>query len=148
MNKIKSSGVNAGSISLIVVFSVVCLAVFASLSLSTSAAEKDMAEKSAAVVSDYYAADLKCAETASDFVKMVKEGASAADITNYASLIDAGIYEDEDYLEISFTEQINEKQELYAVLSITNDNLSVKEWRVRSVGDWLPDDTLLIWDGE
>ena len=48
-----------GGGSLLVIFAVLCLTVFALLTLSTAAAEKRMADASAQAVSDYYEADLQ-----------------------------------------------------------------------------------------
>ena len=48
-----------GGSSLLVIFAVLCLTVFALLSLSTAVAEKRIADASAQAVQDYYAADLQ-----------------------------------------------------------------------------------------
>jgi len=48
-----------GGSSLLVIFAVLCLTVFALLSLSTVLAEKRLADASVQAVSDYYAADLQ-----------------------------------------------------------------------------------------
>ena len=51
-----------GSSSLLVIFAVLCLTVFALLSLSTARAYGRLSDASAAAVSDYYAADCRAEE--------------------------------------------------------------------------------------
>ena len=51
-----------GGISLLVVFAVLCLTVFALLSLSTVRADARLSEASAQAVADYYAADCQAQE--------------------------------------------------------------------------------------
>jgi len=51
-----------GANSLLVIFAVLCLTVFALLSLSTALAEKRLADASAQAVQAYYAADLQAEE--------------------------------------------------------------------------------------
>lgn len=55
-----------GGSSLLVIFSVLCLTVFALLSLSTVLAEKRLADASAQAVQDYYAADLRAEQIFAD----------------------------------------------------------------------------------
>ena len=62
MRKERISAPAVGGSSLLVIFAVLCLTVFALLSLSTVQAEKRMADAAAEAVADYYAADLKAQE--------------------------------------------------------------------------------------
>ena len=51
-----------GGSSLLVIFAVLCLIVFALLSLSTAQAERRLADAAAGAVTEYYAADLQAQE--------------------------------------------------------------------------------------
>ena len=62
MRKERISAPAVGGSSLLVIFAVLCLTVFALLSLSTVQAEKRMADAAAEAVADYYAADLQAQE--------------------------------------------------------------------------------------
>ena len=62
MKKERISPPAIGGSSLLVIFAVLCLTVFALLSLSTVQAEKRMADAAAEAVTDYYAADLQAQE--------------------------------------------------------------------------------------
>ena len=62
MKKKRISAPVVGGSSLLVIFAVLCLTVFALLSLSTVQAEKRMADAAAEAVTAYYAADLQAQE--------------------------------------------------------------------------------------
>ena len=61
---------SVGGASLIMIFSILCLTIFAALSMTTALAEKAAAQRYADTTSEYYTADAKAREFAIAFAKV------------------------------------------------------------------------------
>ena len=72
-----SARFNIGIASIICIFAVLGLTIFAVLSVSTARAEANLAEKYADSVTDYYAADRRCSDIACRFGALWASGADA-----------------------------------------------------------------------
>ena len=120
-----------GGISLLVVFAVLCLTVFALLSLSTVRADQRLGEASAKAVKAYYAADSQ----AQEILARLRAGGVPLDVT-----IDGGIY--------SYAVPISENQELQVELRVEGTTYTVLKWQAVSLGDWEEvEGELDLWDG-
>lgn len=122
-----------GGISLLVVFAVLCLTVFALLALTTVQADTRLADASAKAVSDYYAADCQAQEIlarlrAADWPQDVEIGA-AGEVVSYAV-------------------PISDTQELQVEVRIEPDGgYTILRWQAVPTGEWEGDESLDIWDG-
>lgn len=65
-----SQKMSVGGASLIMIFSILCLTIFAALSMTTALAEKAAAQRYADTTSEYYTADAKAREFAIAFAKV------------------------------------------------------------------------------
>ncbi|MEA4815621.1 MAG: hypothetical protein VB120_02035 [Lachnospiraceae bacterium] len=140
----KPPKMNIGLSSLVVIFAVLCLTVFSVLSLSSAIVEKNLAEKSAASVKEYYEADFKAAE----YVDKLKEIYSFTGEFEDSSLgLEFEIEEALDGKYVSYAVPINESQAISVVLKFSVDKMNIEEWKVVQTGDWTPDDSLNVWDG-
>lgn len=123
-----------GGASLLVIFAVLCLTVFALLSLSTVQADIRLADASTQAVIDYYEADA-AAEAILARLRggQVPEGVEQSDgnVYSYSLSIDAG---DTQSLEVS-------------VRIVDANNWQVLRWQAVPNGDWEYDDSLNLWDG-
>ena len=120
-----------GGSSLLVIFAVLCLTVFAMLSLSTVQADSRLSDASAEAVSDYYAADCRAEELLAQLrAGQIPEGVSV---------------EDDVY---SYTCPISETQELQVEVRFEGEMWEVLRWQVVSTAQWNEDETLSLWDGE
>ena len=120
-----------GGSSLLVIFAVLCLTVFAMLSLSTVQADKRLSDASAAAVSEYYAADCRAEEILAQLrTGQVPEGVR----------VKADTY--------SYTCSISETQELQVEVRIRENGWEVLRWQAVSTARWSEDETLSLWDGE
>ncbi|MEG1615109.1 MAG: hypothetical protein RR343_06465, partial [Oscillospiraceae bacterium] len=115
-NQRKTAGVNVGGASIIMVFSVLCLTIFAVLTLVSANAESTLAKKSVASVENYYSADAKVTDTLSKVYQIVDEQpdlqgikSSIAKISNTITVTDKG-----GLLLISYDEKIDDGQKLVA----------------------------------
>lgn len=129
-----------GGVSLLVVFAVLCLTIFALLSLTTVQADVRLADASAQAVRDYYAADLEAQEVFACLrmnaavpvnVELAEgEGAEGSTLARY-------------------TIPISETQELQVELSCHPDTgWTVLRWQAAPVGEWESDETIELWDFE
>jgi len=140
--KQKTRGIGVGTISLIMIFSVLCLTIFAVLTLSTSNAEKALADRTSSFVSDYYEADSNATRISARIIE-------AARIGQFPDLID-GVsisYESEDEITVaSYYSRINDVQDLFVKLGLDESRAVVLEWRTVFSGDWETDDSLNVFD--
>lgn len=135
-----------GGISLLVAFAVLCLTIFALLSLTTVRADVRLADASAEAVSAYYAADGQ----AQEILARLRNG----EVPEGVSLI--GTFQTEGEPDPSqwkyaytYACPISERQELQVNVTISPDgSYDVSSWQAVSTGEWEIDESLEIWDGE
>lgn len=131
-----------GGSSLLVVFAVLALTVFALLSLSTVRADARLGDASARAVADYYAADCQAQEV----LARLRSGAGAPEgMEMTAQIIDYADGGEEVY---TYAVPISETQELQVQVRRRGEDWEVLRWQAAPVGDWNFDDTLSVWDGE
>ena len=119
-----------GVSSLLIIFSVLCLTVFAILSVSTASAGSRLSEKAAQSVTDYYAADSRAEKTIAALRSgEIPEGVSA----------DGNTY--------SFTCPASDTLELQVKVRISGSDYEVLQWQMVSTASWQNDESLNLWDG-
>ena len=119
-----------GVASVLVIFGVLCLTVFALLSLSTVQAEKRLSDKAAQAVADYYRADL-AAETV--FARL-RAGENLPDVQ-----VSDGLYR--------YQCPVSEHQILLVELQKDEDQWTVLRWQTVT-GQEALDQSLPVWDGK
>ena len=131
MNKKSMRFPPIGGSSLLVIFAVLCLTVFALLSLSTAQAGSRLSDASAQAVSDYYRADCRAEEILAQLRSgQLPEGVSVED----------GVY--------SYTCSISDTQALAVSVRLDRDHYTVLRWQAVSTIEWTPDESIDLWDGE
>lgn len=131
-----------GGISLLVVFAVLCLTVFALLSLSTVRADDRLGAASAQAVADYYAADSR----AQEILALLRSGrALPEDIQVTATHLD---YADRSETVYAYTCPISDTQELQVAVRLNGGRYTVLRWQAAAVGEWEIDNSLHVWVGE
>jgi hypothetical protein len=132
MNK---KGIGVGSASIILVFAVICMAIFAVITFSSAISNNALVKVEKELVRSYYEADslaeavlarLLTADVIPDEVLGV-EIQSGWDLT-----LDAEV--------ISFTCGISDTKELYAVIAVYDTEMDILVWRMRDIGVWEADD--------
>lgn len=120
-----------GGSALLVIFAVLCLTVFAILSLATAQANARLSQKSADTVSAYYAADTQAEEILARLrAGTVPEGVNVEG-TRYTYII-----------------PISDTQTLEVEVELRGTEYAVKRWQAVYTGEWTPDTDLNVWDGE
>ena len=133
--------------SIVAVFAVICLTIFAVLTASTVTQEKKLAEKYAASVSGYWACDSACADTANALGALWESGAGMDDIKAAAEGLGAETAESGDDLVVTYSKDVSEISRIDVTLRIGAD-FTVEQWRFTSAdADWTPDESLPVWKG-
>ena len=106
----RGSGMNVGSASLVMVFSVLCLTIFAVMSAVTAYSEWNLAKKSADAATAYYAADSRAAEIF-DTVSSSYDGSFKVPqgVNGAVEIVDG-------QESLSYRVEVNENQELCVLL--------------------------------
>ena len=119
-----------GGSSLLVIFAVLCLTIFALLSLSTVQADSRMAEASYKAVQDFYEADAE----AERILAKLRQGDLPENVTNEGNLY-------------RYTCRVSELQALEVEVEITEAFYRVLRWQMVSTTEWEADDSMNVWDG-
>ena len=127
----RGPGVNIGTASLVMVFSVLCLTVFAVLALLTARSELKLSRSLADSIDRYYEADGRAVE----IVNLLAEGAQLPEVT---------VTGDGDESVYSFTVGIDAHRQLNVLLDAEYRIIS---WQADSVSDWTPDAGMDLWIG-
>lgn len=130
-----------GGISLLVVFAVLCLTVFALLALTTVQADKRLADASAKAVGDYYAADC----TAQEILARIRGG----EMPEGVEILDrfGGHYTARYTVPISDTQELQVEVDLMEAWAGYDYRYQVIRWQAGPVGQWESDNFIEIWDG-
>ena len=139
MSEKRMPKISIGITSLTVILCVLCLTVFAVLTLTTAISERELTEKRAEVTSDYYAAENEAAKLVNELQIAWEIGADLQEIAEKN-----GIVIENDIFR--FQKAIDEAQELNVVLRLEN-GFEIEAWQIVSVVDWTPDESIQVWDG-
>ena len=119
-----------GGSSLLVIFAVLCLTIFALLALSTVQAERRMAEASYAAVQGYYEADTM----AEKILAQLRTG-----------IVPEGVQKENDIY--SYQCKVSEVQALAVEVQITGNDYRILRWQLVSTTEWEADENMNLWNG-
>ena len=120
-----------GGSSLLVVFAVLCLTVFALLGFSTVQADQRLSDASIGAVSDYYDADSRAEAILAELRSgNVPEGVAE----------DGGIY--------SYVCPVSDTQELQVEVRVEGETWEILRWQTVSTVEWREDEPISVWDGK
>jgi len=114
-----------GSASLILIFSVLCLAVFSLIAYTAAENEMALVKAEAALVVGYYEADA--------YLELL-----------IAELI-AGERENEIY---ELTQAVSYGKELYVKIGFFENAYDIQAWGLRDTNEWNPDLRIPVWSGD
>ena len=131
MDKRERTGpMTVGASSLLVIFAVLCLTVFALLSVSTVQADRRLSDKAADAVTGYYAADCQ----AEEILARLRSGEIPEGVSEQA-----GVY--------SYACPISQTQTLTVSVTVEGPEYTILRWQAVSTARWQADDSLRVWDG-
>ncbi|MCL2604964.1 MAG: hypothetical protein FWD90_10840 [Defluviitaleaceae bacterium] len=136
-------GIGIGSASIVLVFAVLCLTIFAVITYASAITDKALADVEARLVQQYYEAD-----TLAELI--LAELLASEEIPDMVRGVPINSDWDWDlWLEtLSFVCRISDKMELHVVLGVNDDSLSILTWQMRDTGGWERDETLILFDGD
>lgn len=120
-----------GASSLLVIFAVLCLTVFAMLSISNVQADGRLSDNAAAAITGYYQADCQ----AEKILSMLRSGQYPDGVTQ-----DGNVY--------TYACPISDTQVLAVQVTVEQDTYKILRWQAVSAVHWQADDKLPIWDGQ
>ncbi len=126
-----SPPVVVGAVSLITVFAVLCLVVFALLSLSTAQADTRLSDKAAAATYGYYTADTEA--------EAILARLRAGEVPTSVTVTERGTYR--------YGCPISDTQLLAVEVAVGKNHYTILRWQALSTAEWVADDSLLVWDG-
>lgn len=138
------NSIGMGSASIILVFTVLCLAIFALLTYASAHADKSLADASARMTKSYYAADTLAEQ-------ILAEVLASEDVPDEYLGVD--IYNEWDWMagveRVIFSCPVTDTQELYVEAVISIDSYDVLVWKVRNITEdtWEPESGLPVWEG-
>ena len=119
-----------GGSSLLVIFGVLCLTVFALLSLSTVQANARLSDIALQSVTDYYAADRQ----AQELFARLRSGEVPPEVTQHQT-------------RYTFSCPISQTQALRVEVERRDNGWQVLRWQAVSTAHWQAEEHLAVWDG-
>ncbi len=120
-----------GGSSLLVIFAVLCLTVFALLAFRTVTADKRLADASAEAVRQYYEADT----SAEAILGQLRTG-----------IVPDGVSKDGDAY--AYLCPMSDTQALSVVVFVTGTEYEIKQWKVVTTTEWSPKEYIEVWTPE
>lgn len=120
-----------GGSSLLVIFAVLCLTVFAMLSLTQAQADRRLAQNSWSAVTGYYRADCQ----AQEMLSRLRAGERPQGVTEEGENV------------FSYACPISDAQTLEVRVRLTGENYEILCWQAEFTADWQADEDLDLWDG-
>lgn len=117
-----------GGSSLLIIFAVLCLTVFALLGFSTVQADKRLSDVSIQAVADYYAADTR----AEEILARLRAGEMPGEVTKTDDIY-------------SYHCPISPTQSLF--VEVRDGDWKVLRWQAVSTVSWQADESLDLWNG-
>lgn len=120
-----------GLSSLLVIFGVLCLTVFALLSVSTVSAHQRLAQSSRQAVAGYYRADSQ----AEEILARLRSGEVPQGVSREGH-------------QYTYSCPISDTQTLVVCVEVVGQQYQILRWQAISTADWEAEDRLPVWDGE
>lgn len=151
-------GLNIGSSSILVIFIILCLVTFATLSMVSANADYKLSKKLAVRTKAYYTANNQAEELLSVIDTSMKEAYKVSTdqddyyqnlATNLTSCDEVVLgYGDHDIC-LDYSIPITDKQTLhvnlsavYPLIDTSKDYYTILSWQVENIDDWIPDQTV------
>lgn len=158
----RSTGINVGGSSILVIFVLLCLTTFATLSMVSANADYKLTQKASEAVSNYYAADCLAEEKLAQIDGLLAQSYTADADQYYASSAAAlatvegvSVSRAGADMQISYTIPASETQELSVVLTTAHPASAAEPRYVRTAWNIVSTvqhdtegDTLNLWDGD
>lgn len=152
-----SFGLGTGGASILVIFVLLCLTTFATLSIVSANADYKLTQRNAQAVQEYYAADLLAGERLAQIDAVLagpapfEEGTPAERFHN--RLLEQGyenvtVQETPAGVRLSYAVPMSNTRELQVALLVAeDDSWSIEAWQTVTTEEWVEDNSIELWDG-
>ena len=140
-------GAQIGSASIVMIFAVLCLTIFAVLSFQTASHEQRLAQKTADAARAYYRADSIAEETYGRICALLYEAENQERMIAELDAMQIQQIRTQDGTYLRYCVPIDDVQALEVQLWWTARELSVVTWRAIAATEWECDESLQVWDG-
>lgn len=151
--KTRKIAMGVGYVSVMLIFAVICLTIFAVMSFKAAMSTDTFNDRSGEFLKQYYAADTKAKETLS----RLNDGMQAArgsmfleeEFEEAASALEGvSVKQSPDGFSVSYTVPINDRQVLAVEIRFDNDGkYTIERWQSVVVSGENSDEHLGVWDG-
>ncbi len=128
MNRKTNLSMPVGGSSLLVIFAVLSLTVFALLVLATVKADSRMSAESTNAIKDYYEADLE----AEQILGELRAGKEVEGVTKQDGIC-------------AFSCKISDTQVLSVIAAIDGEKYEIYQWKAVSSKEWSPEEYIKVW---
>jgi len=137
MNK-GSSGI--GSASIVLIFAVLCMTIFALISLQSAHADKALSDAQERLVKSYYDADTRAEYILAEILKAdaIPEKIDETNITVHSA-------QGTETVIAAFSCPMSDTKELYVQVALYHDSYDIQKWLIQDTGTWEIDDSLPVW---
>lgn len=159
-----STGVGVGSSSILVIFILLCLTTFATLSMVSANSDLKLTEKMAASTRAYYDADARAELILAEIDGVLWERWNAAGPESYADAVLAemasreqiteAVQEPDGTIRVGYVVPVSDSRQLSVKLRVLSDasdgkRFVLEEWAVETAAEWEPEaQGFDLWDGE
>ncbi len=141
----KRGGGVSGAVSLVMIFCVLCLAVFAVLTIATADREAKLSEMTAQNAADYYEADRQAVE----IVAALRDGRTLPVDVEIEHVLST--YPDGPVETAAFSLPFGDSQALRVEVMLGDQDgktCQILRWQTEYTGEWEIDSSMPVWDGE
>jgi hypothetical protein len=141
-----------GTVSLLMIWIVLCMGIFAALSLTTAARDYRLSQKLADHTTDYYTAASQAEETLAQVDALLQTAGAPGAITGDLSDLDITWEQQSDTLILSYSVPLGETQALEVDLSVStvleagDPRYTITRWQVVNTSQWQGDNHLRLLD--
>jgi len=135
-------GIGVGSASIVLVFAVLCLTIFALITFVVAGNERALVDAKVSLVSGYYEADALAELVLFDIL-----AADSVPDSSHGVNIYTGRDEELGIDTVYFYCDISSIKSLYVNLALRDDSFDILSWSMRDTDEWVFDDSLNVWSG-
>lgn len=147
MNEKRTPKISIGIVSMVVILTVLCLTIFAVMTLTTALNEKHLSEKSATALENYYQAEAYCSEIANGLGRIWEEKKDIMECKAFAEQNNVDCQLEKNEIYFSYQYPVDESQALFVTICV-GDTFEIQQWIVKATKEWVADESIEIWDGE
>ena len=136
----KKGANGVGSASIVLIFAVLCLTIFALITFSVAERERVLIEREAALVIGYYRADAIAEIFLAEFLdeNIIPDTSHILDKTTFwCNNLRADV--------IDFNVEITDTMQLAVSVAVEDGFFHILSWKIRNIAPWMADNTLDVW---